>query len=229
MSDIHPVPQQLRRRLWYAVAGAGLFMTTACAESMQRPDYDAWHQSISALSLGPGGWVQMVSFFAFGAIVLSTVTAWRRILAGGKGATAFPLLTGLAGASLLACGIVPQDPAPGYDPMGLALTAPTLGGLIHLALAGIAALSSMASLLVMAGRFRGNSSWRGWTWYSALMAVAMAACITIYGFWSTASTGYAGTFERLALLVPSIWGLTFLMRLGAGAPFMHTQPVASPR
>lgn len=222
-----PVPPRLRRRLWYAVAGAGLFMTTACAEGAQRPDYDAWHQSISALSLGPGGWVQTLSFFAFGAIVLSTVTVWRRILAGGKGATTFPLLTGLTGASLVACGIVPQDPAPGYDPMGLALTAPTLRGLVHLALAGIAALSSVASLLVMASRFRGDPSWRGWSWYSVLMAVTMVACVVVYGIWSTASSGYAGTFERLALLVPPVWGLTFLLRLGSGAPFMQTQLTGS--
>jgi len=222
-----PVPPRFQRRLWYAVAGAGLFMTTACAEGARRPDYDAWHQSVSALSLGPGGWVQTLSFFAFGAIVLSTVTVWRRILAGGKGAMAFPLLTGLTGVSLVACGIVPQDPAPGYDPMGLALTAPTLRGLIHLACAGVAALSSVASLLVMARRFRGDPSWRGWSWYSMLMAFAMAACVVVYGIWSTASTGYAGTFERLALLVVPIWGLTFLLRLGSGAPFMHTQQTAS--
>lgn len=221
-----PVPPRLRRRLWYAVAGAGLFMMTACAEGAQRPDYDAWHQSVSALSLGPGGWVQTLSFFVFGAIVLSTVTVWRRILAGGKGATTFPLLTGLTGASLIACGIVPQDPAPGYDPMGLALIAPTLRGLSHLAFAGVAALSSMVGLLVMAGRFHGDPSWRGWSRYSVLMAVTMAACVTVYGIWSTASTGYAGTFERLALLVPSVWGLTFLWRLRSGAPFMHTQLTA---
>lgn len=229
MSLTRPVPSQLRRRLWYAIAGAGLFMTTACVEGAQRPDYDAWHQSISALSLGPGGWVQMLSFSAFGSIVLTTVPVWRRVLAGGKGATAFPLLTGLTGASLFACGIVPQDPAPGYDPMGLALTAPTLRGLIHLAFAGVAALTSMAGLLVMAGRFRGDPRWRAWSWYSVLMAVAMAACVVVYGVWSTASTGYAGTFERLALLVPPIWGLTFLIRLGTGAPFMRAPPVAVAR
>ena len=229
MSHLRPVPLQLRRRLWYAIAGAGLFMTTSCVESAQRPDYDAWHQSISALSLGPRGWVQMLSFFAFGSIVLTTVPVWRRVLAGGKGATVFPLLTGLTGASLFACGIVPQDPAPGYDPMGLALTGPTLRGLIHLAVAGVAALSSVAGLLVMAWRFRGDPGWRGWSRYSVLMALAMAACVVVYGVWSTASTGYAGTFERFALLVPSVWGLAFLMRLGTGAPFMRAQPVASAR
>lgn len=220
------VPPQFRRRLWYAIVGAGLFMTTACAEGARRPDYDAWHQSISALSLGPDGWIQMLAFFVFGATLLSTVTIWRRILAGGKGAAAFPVLTALTGASLIACGIVPQDPAPGYDPMGLALTTPTLRGLVHLASAGVAALCSVASLLVMAGRLRGDPSWPGWSRYSVLMAAVMSTCVVVYGIWSTAPTGYAGTFERIALLVVPVWGWTFLRRLGAGVPFMHTRPLA---
>jgi hypothetical protein len=218
------VPPFFRRRLWYAIAGAGLFMTTACAEGARRPDYDAWHQAISALSLGPDGWIQMLAFFGFGATILSTVQIWRRILTGGKGAAAFPVLTALTGASLIFCGFVPQDPAPGYDPMGLALTAPTLRGLAHLAGAGVAALSSVVGLLVMAARFRGDPAWRGWSWYSVVMAAVMAGCVVVYGIWSTAPTGYAGTFERIALLVVPVWGWTFLRRLGAGAPFMHTEP-----
>lgn len=222
MIETRPVPPPLRRRLWYVVGSAGLFMTTACAEGARRPDYDAWHQSISALSLGPGGWVQIINFIVFGAIVLSSVSVWRKILVAGRGATAFPVLTALTGASLIACGFVPQDPAPGYDPMGLALTAPTLPGLIHLSFAGIAALSSVASLVIMARRFAGDPSWRGWSAYSFLMAFAMAACVVVYGIWSTASTGYAGMFERFALVVVPIWGLTFLVRLEAGVPFMRT-------
>lgn len=86
------MPARLLRRLWCAVGAAGLFMTTACAEGAQRPDYDAWHQAVSALSLGPGGWIQMLNFLVFGAIVLSTVPVWRQILVGGRGAAAFPAL-----------------------------------------------------------------------------------------------------------------------------------------
>lgn len=218
-----PVPPPLRRRLWYGVIGSGLFMMTACVEGSQRPDYDVWQQSISALSLGSRGWIQMINFIAFGAIVLSTVTAWRKMLVGGKGGRAFPTLTALTGVSLIVCGLVAQDPAPGYDPRGLSLKVPTLRGLIHLLFAGIGALSSIACLLIMAWRFGRNPSWYGWNVYSVLMAIAMTTCVTVYAIWSTAPTGYAGTFERLGLIVVPIWGLTFLARLEKGVPFMRLQ------
>lgn len=218
-----PVPPPLRRRLWYGVIGAGLFMAAAYLEGWQRTDYDVWQQSISALSLSPRGWVQTVNFFVFGAIILSTVPAWRKLLAGGTGSKACPVLTALTGISLIICGFIPQDPAPGYDPQNLALAKPTLGGLLHLLFAAIGALSAIIGLLVMARRFTGDPLWYGWNAYSVLMAIAMTAFITIYAIWSTASTGYAGAFERLGAITVPVWVLTFLIRLEAGVPFMHRQ------
>jgi len=63
----------------------------------------------------------------------------------------------LVGASFVIVAFVPQDPAPGYDPAGLALQEPTV---------------------------------------------------------------LAGTFERIAVMIPPIWAFTFLRRLSAGTPFM---------
>jgi hypothetical protein len=126
----------------------------------------------------------------------------------------------LLGAVILSTVIFKQDPAPGYDPENLALTAPTLIGLIHLLFAGIGALSSIIGLIVMARRFALTPLWRGWAVYSILMAFIMFACVTVYSVWSTASTGYAGMFERIGLLILPIWALTFLTRLESGIPFM---------
>ena len=222
MGETVPVPPALRRRLWYGIVGSGLFIMIVCIEGAQRPDYDARQQSISALSLGSRGWIQVINFIIFGGIVLSTATAWHKILAGRKWAKVFPILTALTGASLILCGLIPQDPAPGYDPQGLALKAPSLRGLIHLLFAGIGALSSVAGLLVMARYFVRDPSWYGWRVYSMMMAFLMIAFVTIYAIWSTASTGYAGMFERLGLMVVPIWGLTFLIRLEKGVPFLLT-------
>jgi len=215
-----PVPRPLRRRLWYSVVSSVLFILIVSIEGCQRPDYNAMHQSISALSLGSRGWIQMLNFIIFGAFVLSTVTIWRAILIGRKWAIAFPALIAIAGASIIICGIIPQDPAPGYDPEGLSLKEPTLTGLLHLLFAGIGALSSVVGLLIMAKHFSGDPLWHGWTVYSVIMAIVMIACVTVYGIWSIESTGYAGTFERIAAMVLPVWSLTFLVRLETGVPFM---------
>jgi hypothetical protein len=219
-SQVIMVPPSLRRRLWYALIGAGVFNLVAIVQSLLRPGYDAWQQSVSSLSLGQNGWIQVTSFIFFGAAVISTVAPWRRILAGGRGAKSYPVLTLLSGISLVLCGILKQDPAPGYDPEGLRLTNPTLPGSLHLFFAGIGALSSIIGLIVIARRFAQTQLWRGWNVYSVFMAVMMAACIAVYSVWSVKSTGYAGTFERVALLIVPIWGVTFLIRLESGVPFM---------
>ena len=214
------VPGVLRRRLWIGICGAAAFMTSACADGARRPDFDPWHQSISALSLGPDGWLQIANFMMFGAAVLTTVPAWRRILWGGIGGGAVPVLTAMTGVSLILAGLLPQDPAPGYDPMALRLTEPTLPGLLHLLVAAVAAGSSIAVLAVMSKRFGGDPKWPGWSAYSLLMSVAMTVCVAVYAVWSTAASGYAGAFERAALMVTPIWGATFLRQLATGRPFM---------
>jgi hypothetical protein len=220
MSDTNPVPRPLVRRLWIApTAGvASLVLTTI--QGAVRPEYDPWQQAVSALSLGPGGWLQMLNLIGFGAAVLTTVPAWRRVLAGGRGETVYPLVTALLGAGFVAVGVLPQDPAPGYDPAGLALKAPTLHGLAHLAIAGIAALSSVVGLFVIAARVKGDPAWRRWPFYSVTAALVVVACVAAYAVWSTRATGFAGTFERGAMVVPMIWTFMFLRRLTRGTPLV---------
>lgn len=220
VSDTERVAEPLLRRLWYALAGAALFMAVALLQGATRAGYDSWHQAISALSLGPRGWVQGINFIVFGALLLSTVPVWRRILVGGKGATSYPVLTAIVGLTFVVVAFVPQDPAPGYDPDSLRLEEPTVRGLFHLGLAGIAAVCSVAALFVMASRFKGDPNWRGWPLYTRSIAIIMIACIVVYGVWSTRATGLAGTFERVAVMLPSLWALTFLRRLSLGTPFI---------
>ena len=130
------------------------------------------------------------------------------------------MLTALVGVSFIAAGMIPQDPAPGYDPDNLALQAPTARGLAHLAVAGVAALSSVAGLFVMAARLARNPAWRGWALYSCVAAVAVIGCVAVFGVWSVKPSGYAGTFERGAMVVPMLWMFAFLRRLSGGAPLM---------
>jgi hypothetical protein len=226
VTDTVPVPRLLVRRLWIVLAIGLLSLALTTIQGIVRPGYDAWHQAVSALSLGPGGWVQMVNLIGFGTAVLTTVPTWRRILAGRKGGSVYPLLTAMLGVSFIVVGAIPQDPAPGYDPAGLALQAPTPWGLAHLTVAGVAALSSVAGLFVMAARFAGDPAWRGWTLYSVAAGIAVIGCVTLFGVWSTRPTGFAGTFERGAIIVPMVWMYALLRRLALGAPFMKSRTLA---
>lgn len=220
MTHLAPADPSDCRRLWFAVVATWLFMLGALLQGAFRPGYDAWHQSISALSLGPMGWVQDVAFMLLGLALLSTVPVWRRLLAGGIGSGAYPVLTALTGLSLMAAGLIPQDPAPGYDPERLGRALPTATGLAHLGIAAVAAFASCGALFVMAARFAALPGWTGWAAYSRLTGVLTIGCVVIYAVWSTRSSGLAGTFERLVIVLPGLWGMAVVTRLSSGAPFV---------
>jgi hypothetical protein len=109
-----PVPTRLLLWLTCGTLGSLLFTTTYLIEGATRPDYSAWQQAISALSLGPGGWVQQVNFVVFGVMTIWTAFAWRVFLQGGPGAMWYPILRGLQGLALIVDGFFSQDPALGY-------------------------------------------------------------------------------------------------------------------
>jgi uncharacterized protein DUF998 len=57
-----PIPRTLLLWLTFGVAGTVLFPIIYVIEGATRPGYDAWRQTISSLSLGPGGWIQQLNF-----------------------------------------------------------------------------------------------------------------------------------------------------------------------
>lgn len=150
-----------------SVVGSLLFTLTYLVEGITRPGYDAWQQANSLLSLGPGGWVQQVNFVVFGVLMLCSAFGWRKVLKGGRAATWFPLLRGLAGLSLILVGIFSQDPVPGYPPDAV-MTAPTFHAVIHVVFSFVAITSLAFSAFVIARRFAVEPRWRGWASYSVI-------------------------------------------------------------
>lgn len=202
-----------------SVIGSLLFTATYLIEGATRPGYVAWQQAISALSLGPGGWVQRVNFIVFGVLVLCSAVGWRRALAPGVGAVSVPILQGITGLGLIVDGFFSQDPVPGFPP-GAIITAPTLHGTIH-SLFAIVSISGLAfGCFAFARRFAVEPRWRGWATFSVIVGLLTIVFITLFGA-SGAHGGIAGLYERVATGVHSVWslllvgGLLFGMRTTA--------------
>jgi hypothetical protein len=197
------------------------FTAVYLIEGVTRPGYDGWRQAISALSLGPGGWVQQANFVFLGLNVLVVAYAWRRILVGGIGATWYPIMRGIEGLSLIGIGFFSTDPTPGYPP-GSAPVQPfsTVHGIVHFACLFVIIFAMMAGLFIMAARFWGDRNWRGWVWYSVIGALLINLFIALFGVANGRGFEYAGVFERLATNIETMWGLVVLARLWTGVPFM---------
>ena len=205
---------------WGALVSV-LFTAVYLVEGVTRPYYDGWRQSISALSLGPGGWVQQADFALLGLNLVLVAFAWGRALTDGVGATWYPLVRGLEGISLVAIGLFSTDPAYGYPPR--TPTVPpfsTLHGVVHFACLFLIIFAMMAGLFIMAARFWRDPHWRGWPTFSIVCAVLINLFIVLFGVGNGHGFGYAGVLERVATNIETVWTVALVVRLWAGVPFI---------
>jgi Protein of unknown function (DUF998) len=189
-----------------------LFTATFLVAGATRPGYDPWRQAISALSLGPGGWVQQANFIGLGALLAVSAFGWRQALEPGTGSRTYPVLKGITGISLIGAGLFAQDPAPGYPP-GAVQTASTLHGDIHQICAFVSVTALALSCFVVARRFALEPNWRGWAAYSAVSGILILVFVSIFGALSAQASGIAGIFERLMAGTASLLSFLVILRL----------------
>ena len=83
------------------VVGPVLFSLIVLGLGSLQPEYHPWVESISAISVQPGGWLQDVNFVVFGILMgVFTIALYRGVQPGPAS------LTGLAASMLSALGIV---------------------------------------------------------------------------------------------------------------------------
>lgn len=202
-----PVPRRLLLWLTVGVAGTVLFSIIYLIEGVTRPGYDGWQQTISALSLGPYGWIQQLNFALCGVSVLWLAYVWHKILAGGVCATWYPIIRGIEGLGLIAIAIFTQDP-------------------LHTAFLIVIVNAMSLGLFVIARRFWRNPDFRGWTTFSVACGLWPMIVMPLFGVALNAHSvfsGYAGLFERLATNADTIWGVVLLIPLWAGRRLMQSK------
>ena len=192
-------------------AGGLVFTGVYLAEGATRAGYRALAQPISALSLGPGGWVQQLNFITFGVLVCLSAAGWRAVLASGRGALAFPVLRVIAGVGLVMDGLFAQDPSGGYPP-DVRAGAPTVHGQVHTLFAMITITALAGGCFVLAARFAAEPAWRRWAPFAAAAGVATIVFIAAFGA-AGAQGGLAGLWERAAGGATSALTLAVLIRL----------------
>lgn len=200
-----PVPRRLLVWLSIGVAGTVLFPIIYLIEGVTRPGYSAWQQTISALSLGSGGWMQQLNFALCGVSVLWLAYVWRQILKGGICATWYPIIRDIEGLGLIAIAIFTRDP-------------------LHTAFLIVIVNAMCIDLFVIARRFWGNPDFRGWTAFSIACGLWPMIFMSFFGMGlnpHSIFSGYAGLFERLATNADTIWGVLLLIPLWAGRRLMQ--------
>ena len=190
---------------WAGVIGSVLFVAVFTIEGQLRPGYEPASMYISALSLGPRGWIQMANFMAVGLLIL----LFARAVAATFGKTApigVALLT-IIGIGFFASGPFVMDPAATpFDRMSLHSKLHYLFGAIVFSFAPI-------SCFVFFRRFSQAPAWRSLRWWTLGLGIVMVVGI---GFLkaaalpaSTVLHPWLGAIQRATLIPFFIWVFGF--------------------
>jgi hypothetical protein len=175
------------RELLRCGAAAGpLFISVFLVEGVRRADYAPRRHPVSALALGPRGWVQTANFATAGALTTVGSAGLLRVRGDGAGTRSGPLLIGAAGLGLLASAAFPTDPVNGYPP-GTPDQVPsaTVTGVLHNLVSVPVLVGLPVAALAYARQFQRGHAPR-WAWYST----ATAASAVING--ALAGSGFGG-------------------------------------
>lgn len=189
---------------WVGALGATLFVIVFLIDGATRPGYSPSRHPVSALALGPRGWIQRANFVACGAAI--TAGALGMVTGGGHRMLALALV--VLGLGLVAS-VVPMDPMRGYPP-GAPEGDPEEFSAAHSMHDGAGAIVFFA-LPVIAGISAFALPGLGWSITAALMTILLLATLTAFDRGWKEGSATAGTAQRRFLVPGLVWvALIFL-------------------
>jgi hypothetical membrane protein len=187
-----------RLLLGCGVVGAVLFVVTFLIDGATRPGYRPLYHPVSALALGPRGWIQTSNFVVTGLLMIAAAAGTRRAL----DVTFGPALLALFGIGLVVSGVFMMDPMRGYPPGTEPGTPAVLSRRhkVHDAF-GFVVFASLAAAAIGFGlALKG-----GWRLYSFATAVLIVVLIVVFGAAWERDSPRTGLLQRLMVLVGWTW------------------------
>ena len=197
------------------VAGP-LFIGSFLVQGATRDGYSPMRHSVSTLSLGPRGWMQIANFAVTGGLSLGLVVGLSRTLCTQIRTRVGPVLLGGAAVGILGAAAFPTDPVSGYPPgtPDLAVSPTTLGK-VHDLLSVSSFLSVPVAALAFARAF-GRHKEGGWSTYSAVSGLGMLITFALASVGFSQKEGFveiAGALQRASIII----GFTWISSLAARA------------
>lgn len=190
-----------------AVAGP-LFATVGLAQAFSRAGFDLNQHTLSLLSNGDLGWIQIANFVVSGALFVAAATGMRRVVTSRRAATWGPRLIAVFGAGTVAAGAFVPDPAYGF-PLGTPDSKPisvSWHGALHYTIASLAFLALIVACFVFAGRFRSLGQ-RGWAICSMLIGALLVVGV------GAISSGSHNATANLSFVTAALLGFLWVSAL----------------
>lgn len=213
--------QATRTLLLCGVAAGPIYVVVGGLQVLLRDGYDLTRHSLSLMSNGDLGWIQITNFLLTGLLVLACATGIRRVLPPGRGSTWGPRLLSVHAIGLLAAGVFVADPYDGFPP-GTPPGIPTSvswHGALHMVAALVTFLSLSAACLVFARLFASLGR-RGYAAYAAGTAVCYVAAFVAF-FSSSTGQGWPVVTLSAAVILGWTW-------ISITAGWLRSGPPAEP-
>ncbi len=200
-----------RRQLaaWAGMIGPALFVVVFTLEGWLRPGYKPLKMYISALSLGPRGWIQIANFIMLGALLALFTWGVAIEFPTGKASRGGIILFLIMAILFMISGPFVMDPT------GTPQNQMSVHGLIHGLSGGIIFLLMPISIFVFLRRFRVDPNWQSLQWWTLLLGIIEAVAVLIFTITSKAPdlqeaiAGWAGLIQRTALVPFMVWVFIF--------------------
>jgi hypothetical membrane protein len=191
---------------WAGLVGPTVFVGVFTVEGWLRPGYDPTRTFISALSLGPRGWIQIASFLVTGTCFLLFARGVAAEFPDGKASRAGPVLLTIVGVGLFASGPFVMDPGTAPFPQM------TWHSQVHNLLGAVVFSLGPASLFVYYRRFRSDPSWRPLAAWTLAAAITMTATVVLLKVATlpppappNALSPWAGVIQRVSIVSLMAW------------------------
>jgi hypothetical membrane protein len=185
------------------VVAAVLFTLVWMVEGARRPGYRPSYHPISALSLGPRGWIQVASFVTAGTLLGVFAVGVGR----AAGGVVVPILLGVASLGLVGAGAFSMDAMRGYPPGAVDGDPP-----VHSAQHRRHDQASVAFFLAIptAAFVAGVTGSGTWSWYSLATGVGTLGLLAWFASAYERDAAHAGLLQRT--IVTAVW--TWIALLG---------------
>lgn len=203
-------------RLFASLAGmlaSVLFVAVFTLEGRLRAGYDPQSMYISALSLGPRGWIQIVNFILLGSLLLLFTRGIASEFKGVKTAKA-----GIVLLMIIACLYMASGPFV-MDPTGTPAFQSSVHGLLHGIFGGLVFLLMPITCFTFLPTFRHDPKWRSFAGWTLAFGLLLALATTFFTVSSKSPglqiifEGWFGLIQRTALVPFMIWVFFFALKM----------------
>ncbi len=203
---------QGRLAAWAGIIGPALFVAIFTIEGWLRPGYGPLSTYVSALSLGPRGWIQIANFIILGVLMLVFTRGIAAEFQNGKASRGGPILLAIIAILFIVSGPLVMDPT------GTPLNQVTIHGTIHGLAGGIIFILMPISCFVFLRRFRVDPKWQALQWWTLALGVIVAAAVVLLTISSklpevqNVFKDWLGLIQRTIIVPYMLW--LFLFGLG---------------